>query len=54
MMAIQRKIPYVTSMAAAEATVEGIEAAQKGLSTPLALQEYHPVKRGSQGLSGGV
>lgn len=41
MMAIQRKIPYVTSMAAAEATVEGIEAARKGLLQPKALQEYH-------------
>jgi len=41
MMAIQRKIPYVTSMAAAQATVDGIEAMQKGKLIPKALQEYH-------------
>jgi carbamoyl-phosphate synthase large subunit len=46
MMAIQRKVPYVTSMAAAQATVEGIEAAKKGKTTPKALQEYHkPLKK---------
>ncbi len=41
MMAIQRKIPYVTSMAAAEASIQGIEAVKKGRYTPKALQEYH-------------
>jgi carbamoyl-phosphate synthase large subunit len=41
MMAIQRKIPYVTSLAAAEATVEGIDAARHGLAAPRSLQEYH-------------
>ena len=41
MMAIQRKLPYVTSMAAAEATVEGIEAAKNGNIAPKALQDYH-------------
>jgi carbamoyl-phosphate synthase large subunit len=41
MMAIQRKIPYVTSLAAAQATVEGIDAARQGLSAPRSLQEYH-------------
>jgi len=41
MMAIQRKIPYVTSVAAAEATAEGIAAAKKGMPVPKALQEYH-------------
>jgi len=41
MMAIQRKIPYVTSIAAAEATVAGIEAMLKSAVTPKSLQEYH-------------
>ncbi|MBF0385856.1 MAG: carbamoyl-phosphate synthase large subunit [Candidatus Omnitrophica bacterium] len=41
MLAIQKKIPYVTSIAAAQATVEGIEAAQKGKIVPKALQDYH-------------
>jgi len=42
MMAIQHKIPYVTSIAAAEATVAGIEAAIKNeMKIPKALQEYH-------------
>ena len=41
MMAIQRKLPYVTSMAAAQATVEGIEAAKNGNIAPKALQDYH-------------
>jgi carbamoyl-phosphate synthase large subunit len=41
MMAIQRRIPYVTSGAAAEATVEGIEAVRKGKSSPRPLQDYH-------------
>jgi carbamoyl-phosphate synthase large subunit len=45
MMAIQRKLPYVTSMAAAEATVEGIAAAKKDKITPKSLQEYHSVKK---------
>jgi len=41
MMAIQRKIPYVTSMAAAQATVEGIAAMRKGVQEPKSLQEHH-------------
>ncbi len=45
MMAIQRKVPYVTSMAAAEATVEGIEAAQKNALLPTSLQDYHAGKK---------
>lgn len=40
-MAIQQKIPYITSMAAAEASVEGIEARRKGKSEPKALQDYY-------------
>lgn len=45
MMAIQRKIPYVTSIAAAEASIQGIEAVKKGMYTPKALQEYHQALR---------
>ncbi|MFA6378624.1 MAG: carbamoyl-phosphate synthase large subunit [Candidatus Omnitrophota bacterium] len=41
MMAIQRKIPYVTSMAAAQATVEGVAAMKKGTPEPKSLQEHH-------------
>ncbi len=40
-MAIQHKIPYVTSMMAAEASVEGIDAAQKGNIAPRSLQDYY-------------
>jgi len=43
MMAIQRKIPYVTSMAAAFATVEGIAAMRKGSPEPKSLQEHHHI-----------
>ncbi|MBU0468800.1 MAG: carbamoyl-phosphate synthase large subunit [Candidatus Omnitrophica bacterium] len=41
MEAIQRKIPYVTSIAAAQATVYGIEEMIKGKKAPKSLQEYH-------------
>ncbi|MCD4780079.1 MAG: carbamoyl-phosphate synthase large subunit [Candidatus Omnitrophica bacterium] len=41
MMAITRKIPYVTSIAAAEATVSGIEAMKNSKIIPKSLQEYH-------------
>jgi carbamoyl-phosphate synthase large subunit len=41
MMAIQRKIPYVTSVAAAEATVEGIAAVKQGDVGPKSLQEHY-------------
>ena len=41
MMAIQRKTPYVTSIAAAEASVDGIAAVKnEGEKPPKALQEY--------------
>jgi carbamoyl-phosphate synthase large subunit len=40
-MAIQYKIPYITSMAAAEASVEGIEAAKQHAIVPISLQDYH-------------
>jgi carbamoyl-phosphate synthase large subunit len=41
MMAIQQKIPYITSMAAASASVEGIESAMKGGLEPKSLQDYY-------------
>jgi len=40
MSAIQQKIPYVTSLAAAQATVDGIEEMRKGRNAPKALQDY--------------
>jgi carbamoyl-phosphate synthase large subunit len=40
-MAIQYKIPYITTVAAAEASVEGIEAMKKQKDLPKSLQEYH-------------
>jgi carbamoyl-phosphate synthase large subunit len=41
MLAIQYKIPYVTTMAAARATVDGIEASKNKDNQPMSLQEYH-------------
>jgi carbamoyl-phosphate synthase large subunit len=42
MMAIQKKTPYVTTMAAAEASIAGIQAAMKNSKMiPKALQDYH-------------
>lgn len=41
MMAIQNKIPYITSMAAASASAEGIESAKKGGLDPKSLQDYY-------------
>jgi len=41
MLAIQHKIPYVTTMAAARATIEGIESVKNNQSKPIPLQEYH-------------
>ncbi len=40
-MAIQHKIPYITSIAAAQASIEGIEAVKKEKTLPKCLQEYH-------------
>jgi len=39
--AIQHKIPYITTMAAAEASVEGIEAIKKKDILPISIQDYH-------------
>ncbi|MFH1562306.1 MAG: carbamoyl-phosphate synthase large subunit [Nitrospirota bacterium] len=41
MSAIQYKIPYITSIAAALASVEGIEAAAKTKTFPKSLQDYY-------------
>lgn len=39
--AIQHKVPYITSLAAAEATAEGIDAAKKSQIFPKSLQDYY-------------
>ena len=44
MMAIQQKIPYVTTIAAAEASVKGIEAIINEKSSPKPLQEYYKLR----------
>ena len=44
MMAIQYKIPYMTTMAAASATVAGIRDAKQGENTVKSLQEYQAGK----------
>jgi len=41
MSAIQQKIPYVTTIAAAEASIRGIEAIKQGQTAPKPLQEYY-------------
>ena len=41
MMAIQQKIPYVTTIAAAQASVNGIEAIMNEKTLPMPLQEYY-------------
>jgi len=40
-MAIQHRVPYITTMAAARASVEGIAAIKSHKSHPVPLQEYH-------------
>jgi len=39
--AIQYKIPYITSLTAAEASIEGIESVKKAENLPTSLQDYH-------------
>ncbi|HAV42536.1 TPA: carbamoyl phosphate synthase large subunit [bacterium] len=41
MMAIQNKVPYITSIPAAQASIEGIEARKTSEIPPRPLQEYH-------------
>ena len=43
-MAIQHKVPYITTMAAAEASIEGIEAIKEKKISPKSLQDYHKKK----------
>jgi carbamoyl-phosphate synthase large subunit len=40
-MAIQHKVSYITTMAAARASVEGIEAVKNGDPEPMAIQDYY-------------
>ncbi|TKJ46988.1 carbamoyl phosphate synthase large subunit [Candidatus Aerophobetes bacterium Ae_b3a] len=40
-MAIQYKVPHITSIAAAQASIEGAEAVKKEKILPKCLQEYH-------------
>jgi carbamoyl-phosphate synthase large subunit len=47
MMAIQYKVPYITTIAAAEASFEGIEAVRTHNILPRSLQEYHKEVSGS-------
>ncbi len=49
MLAIQYKIPYVTTMAAARATVDGIDAVKRRQSQPKSLQEYHAMLKATEG-----
>ncbi|MBQ7402366.1 MAG: carbamoyl-phosphate synthase large subunit [Lentisphaeria bacterium] len=44
MMAIQYKIPFMTTIAAAKASISGIEAARKQAIPPKSLQDYHSGK----------
>jgi len=46
--AIQHKVPYVTTLAAALASVEGIEAIRAGRVAPRSLQEYHELAKAAQ------
>jgi carbamoyl-phosphate synthase large subunit len=43
--AIKHKLPYITTLSAAEAAAEGIAAFRKGGSTVRSLQEYHAALR---------
>jgi len=51
MMAIQHKVPYVLTMAAARACVEGIKAIMNQEIVPKALQEYYKENQLSVGRS---
>jgi carbamoyl-phosphate synthase large subunit len=52
MMAIQYKIPYMTTIAAAKASVEGIEEVKKEDPVPMALQDCHKKQASSPVLTG--
>jgi carbamoyl-phosphate synthase large subunit len=47
-MAIQHKIPYITTIAAAGASIEGIEAARKSTDLPKSLQDYYKEKNSKE------
>ncbi|MDD5679829.1 MAG: carbamoyl-phosphate synthase large subunit [Candidatus Omnitrophica bacterium] len=49
MMAIQHKIPYITTLTSAEASIEGIEAMRKSKIVPKSLQDYHKELAAAQG-----
>ncbi len=53
-MAIQHKIPYITTLAAAEASCEGIEAAKDRKVVPKSLQEYYTERAQSEKTTGVV
>jgi carbamoyl-phosphate synthase large subunit len=48
-MAIQHKIPYITTIAAAEASVAAITAMRRKKIVPKSLQEYHANGQGKMG-----
>lgn len=52
-MAIQHRIPYITTMAAARASVDGIEAIKNRAVQLLSLQDYHAQLRRTGGLKAG-
>jgi len=47
-MAIQNRIPYITTLAAARASVEGIECARKSDTAPKSLQDYYKLLKGRE------
>ncbi|NQT07207.1 MAG: carbamoyl-phosphate synthase large subunit, partial [Candidatus Omnitrophica bacterium] len=49
MKAIQHKIPYITSMAAAAASVKGIEEMKNSKFSPKALQDYYKDRESGKG-----
>jgi len=49
MMAIQHKMPYITTLTAAEASIEGIEAMRESKIVPKSLQDYHKELEKRQG-----
>ena len=50
MMAIQHEIPYITTLAAAEASIEGIQAARKSKIIAKSLQDYYKELEGKKGV----
>ncbi len=48
--AVKHKVPYITTMAAAAAAVQGIEALRAGRSGVRSLQEYHAAMESKGGV----